>query len=72
MTKDCPKCDKKYEKPDSFYSHWWNVHKSDHGPYKEFMRKQEEAEKGNRPDGKFSLYLTVLHANLRHKNTVLN
>ena len=37
VTKDCPKCDKKYEKPNSFYSHWSKVHKSDHGPYKESM-----------------------------------
>ena len=55
VTKDCPSCDKKYKLKDSFHKHWHDVHRQALGPYKEFkkaMRKQKEAEQGNRPDGK--------------------
>ena len=57
VTKDCPvpACGKKYKKPDSFYSHWSYKHQKALGHYKKYkdaMRKQKEAEEGNRPHGK--------------------
>ena len=53
VTMKCPKCDKKYDKMNSFYHHWGKIHHPALGPYKEAkeaMRK--EAGQGNRPDGK--------------------